>query len=229
VVPPYGARITSWSTNASESGGMAQLYTLKVLRKVGPATYVVVAHDGPRTLIEAALNEFPVDIAVQPGDIIGLHWHVASFSSSACEFIPTIPDDYVERSGDLGDGSSGDFIPHGGPYRLNVSAVVKPSSAFTLGKAKDNKRRGTATIAATVPGPGVLLVSGKGVKSATAAAGSMTVTGPGTVMLTVKPVGKSKKRLGSTGKAKVNPTISYTPTGGDPSSQSIKVKLKKKL
>ena len=32
-----------------------------------------------------------------------------------------------------------------------------------------------------------------------------------------------------TGKVKLNLAITYTPTGGDPSTQSVKVKLKKKL
>jgi hypothetical protein len=42
------------------------------------------------------------------------------------------------------------------------------------------------------------------------------------------------RRLGrfprlSNGKVKLNVAVTYTPTGGDPSSQSLEVKLKKKL
>ena len=32
-----------------------------------------------------------------------------------------------------------------------------------------------------------------------------------------------------TGKVKVKPKVTHTPTGGDPSTRSIKVKLKKRL
>jgi hypothetical protein len=38
---------------------------------------------------------------------------------------------------------------------------------------------------------------------------------------------KQKGTLNTTGKVKVKPTVTYTPTGGTPSTQSTKVKLKK--
>jgi hypothetical protein len=225
VVPPFGARIVSWSTNASMTSGNQLLYTLKVFRKLGAGSYRVVAHDGPRLLVPATLNTFAVDLAVQPGDIIGLHW-LQGGVTSACEFVASSADDYDEHSGSLGDGSSAnDFSSHGGDYRVNVSAVVKPSNQFTLGKVRNNRRRGTATVAATVPGPGVLSVSGKGVKAA--AARGVTVTAPGTVKLTIRARGKSKRRLATTGRAKVKPSITYTPADGDPNIEVKKVKLKR--
>jgi hypothetical protein len=58
---------------------------------------------------------------------------------------------------------------------------------------------------------------------------SKTVSAPGVVKLKIRAKGKQKAILNETGKVKVKPKITYTPTGGDPSTQSIKVKLKKKL
>jgi hypothetical protein len=55
------------------------------------------------------------------------------------------------------------------------------------------------------------------------------VSAPGEVQLLIQARGKKKTKLNRKGKVKVSPTITYTPTGGDPSSQSIDVKLKKKL
>ena len=52
-----------------------------------------------------------------------------------------------------------------------------PSNEFTLGKPKLNKRKGTARLAVTVPGPGELALSGNGVKAAGAAV-AKTVTAP---------------------------------------------------
>jgi hypothetical protein len=49
------------------------------------------------------------------------------------------------------------------------------------------------------------------------------------VELVVKGKGKKKKTLNKTGKVKLNLAITYTPAGGEPSTQSLKVKLKKKL
>jgi hypothetical protein len=226
VVPPYGATIVSWSTNASPE--TTQQYTFKVFRKLGPARFTVVAHDGPHLLVGGALNTFPVNIAVIPGDSIGVYFH-QGMASSACEFIAANADDYVEYVGGLSDGSSGDFTPHGGGYRVNVSAVVKPSSQFTLGSITRNRKKGTASVAVNVPGPGTLSLSGNGVKPAAAGAQtSAAVSGPGTVTLLVKAQAKARRKLNTTGKAKVNFAVAYTPTSGDPSSQTAKVKLRRR-
>jgi hypothetical protein len=68
-----------------------------------------------------------------------------------------------------------------------------------------------------------LTVTGKGLKTTGAspsAAGDLT--------LTLKASGKAKKRLAKSGKAKLNVTLSWTPTGGSAATQTDKVKLKKK-
>ena len=52
-----------------------------------------------------------------------------------------------------------------------------------------------------------------------------TVTAPGAVELLIKARGKKKRKLNETGKVK--PNVTFTPTGGDPSTQSRKLKLKK--
>jgi hypothetical protein len=40
---------------------------------------------------------------------------------------------------------------------------------------------------------------------------------------------RKARRLNDTGKVRLNVAITYTPTGGSPNTQSVKVKLKKKL
>ena len=45
----------------------------------------------------------------------------------------------------------------------------------------------------------------------------------------IKAKGKKKRKLNDTGKVTLNVAVTYTPTGGDPSTQSVKVKLKKNL
>ena len=96
-------------------------------------------------------------------------------------------------------------------------------------------KRGTAVLPVTVPGAGTLSLSGRGVAgqqasiSRAARAGGRAVASASTVKLVVKGKGKKKKTLNGTGKVKLNLAITYTPTGGDPSTQSMKVQLKKKL
>jgi hypothetical protein len=225
VVPGAGT-ITSWSHNARS--GANQTLTMKVFRKLAdPSTYMVVGHDGPRPLAASTLNTFPASVPVKPGDVLGLNR--ASPNTTACFFV--VPgESYLFSPGNLADGASGAFSSASN-IRFNISAEFVPSNAFTLGEAKRNKKKGTATLTVDVPNPGQLSGSGKGVKVASAAGAviSKTVTAPGAVKLTIKAKGKQRKTLNETGKVKLKPKITYTPTGGDPSTQSRKLKLKKKL
>ena len=128
----------------------------------------------------------------------------------------------------------------GGPWQVfsppnlldsEFAVFVKPSNAFTLGEITRNKRKGTATLTVNVPNPGDLTASGKGVTAsgASGAVISKAVIAPGAAQLLIKAKGKKKRKLNDTGKVKLNVAITFTPTGGDPSTQSLKVKLKKKL
>ncbi len=72
-----------------------------------------------------------------------------------------------------------------------------------------------------VPGPGKLVLSGKGIKGLT-----KLTKGAGPVTLAVKPSGKTRKVLEKTGRAKVKATLTFTPTGGIPSTRVVKLTLK---
>jgi hypothetical protein len=228
VIPATAPRgtITSWSHNAT--GGPDQTLTMKIFRKVAePATYMVVAHDGPRPLAPSTLNTFPTSIPVKPGDLLGFN-QASGGGGTQCRFpVPGEPD-HPLRFGNLADGDSGDFIFGDGGYRLNISAVLAPTNTFTLGATSRNKKKGTATLTATVPNPGELTGSGNGVKASSAGRGVISESvGAGQAQLLIKAKGKKKKQLNQKGKVKLSVAVTYTPTGGDPSTQSIKVKLKK--
>jgi hypothetical protein len=214
--------VTSWSHSAA--AGSAPL-TFKVYRGTGPNTYRVVGHDGPRTLASGVVNTFSgLRIPVRPNDVIGLH---TAGAATACEFNAPGDRSFV-RNGDLADGQEGTFTENPGE-RLNVTAVVAPDNRFTFGKVKLDKEKGTARLTLGVPNPGELTGSGKGVKVAGAAVISKSVPAAGPVNLKIGAKGKKKRKLNETGKVKVKPKITYTPAGGDPSTQSITVKLKKSI
>jgi Bacterial Ig domain/Low-density lipoprotein receptor repeat class B len=102
--------------------------------------------------------------------------------------------------------------------------VIPASNAFTLGKPKLNKRKGTAKLPASVPGPGALtLLKTKRVKAATA-----TASDAGQVRLRVRPRGGAKKTLIHRGKAKVTVQVTFSPVGGTPSTATKKIKLVRK-
>jgi hypothetical protein len=212
--------VTSWSHNAA--AGSAPL-TFKVYRGTGPNTYRVVGHDGPRALSSGVVNTFSgLRIPVRAGDVIGLN---TTGASTACEFDAPGERNFF-RNGDLADGQEGTFLESPGE-RVNVTALVEPDNRFTFGKVKLNEEKGTARLTLSVPNPGELTGSGKGVKVAGAAVISKTVPAAGPVNLKIGAKGRKKHKLNETGKVKVKPKITFTPTGGDPSTQSKKLKLRK--
>jgi hypothetical protein len=113
-------------------------------------------------------------------------------------------------------------------YRVLDHAIV--SNSFTIATIARNKKKGTATVTLNIPDAGELVGSGKGVKASSA---GMAVTsksvGTGQAKLVVKAKGKKRRKLNETGKVKLSLAITFTPTGGKPRTQSLKVKLKKKL
>ncbi len=107
-------------------------------------------------------------------------------------------------------------------------------SVFRLGKVKLHKDKGTATIPVTVPGPGKVTLTGKGVvkqRPASGARGALAraVGKAGKVKLLVKAKGKRKRTLNRNGKVKVKVKVTVTPTGGTRGSQTKRIKLKKTL
>jgi hypothetical protein len=221
VVPGNGT-ITSWTVEGGDDRGTL---TMKIFRKLGdPARFQVVGHAGPqvRTPGGVAGNTFPANVRVRPGDLLGLH----TVTATPCAFKDP-PGRLAILPGDLADGAAADFGP-ATEIALDIRAVFVPDNTFTFGGTTRNKNRGTATLTVNVPNPGDLTGSGMNVKAAGAAVISKTVTAPGDVKLTIRAKGKKRRKLNDTGQVTVKPAITYTPTGGDPSTQSRTLKLKKK-
>jgi len=97
------------------------------------------------------------------------------------------------------------------------------SAGLKVGKAKLNKRRGTAKLPVTVPGAGEVRVGGKGVGGA-----RKTVGGPATVKLKVAVRGRAKRKLNRRGRAKVKALVFYSPAVGDGAEATAKLKLRKR-
>ena len=230
VVPATGGvtawTLTSWSHNAAADVG--QELTMKVFRKVAdPLTYTVVGHDGPRSLTPSVVNTFQTNLPVRAGDVLGNNSKSPADNAS---YFTAAGESFIDLQPGLADGQTGTFaLRAADPLRLNVSAVLEPTNAFTLGPITRNKRKGTAILEVTVPNPGDLTVGGKGVRSAGGgtAVTSKAVSG-GSVRVTIRAKGKKKRKLKNIGKVKVKPKITYTPTGGAPNTQSRKVKLRKR-
>jgi hypothetical protein len=206
--------ITSWSTNSFNSGAT---YVFKVFRRTSdPDVFQVIARSEPHSLLPG-LNTVPVSIPVRSGDMIGIN---ESGAPNSCTFV--LPGDSVlSHPGDLSDGAAGEFSAVE-DVRLNLSAVLVPSNEFTLGTVTRDRRRGSASLTAYVSNPGLVTISGKGLKRQVA----RTVAVPGPVPFQIASAGSFKRRLERKGKVAVNPTVTFYPAGGDPASKSITVRLR---
>jgi hypothetical protein len=109
------------------------------------------------------------------------------------------------------------------PVEKPVEKATPPSNAITLGKVKQLAKKGIATLAVEVPGPGELVASGPKVKAVT-----LDPSAAGEESVTVKPTGKALTALKKRGKATVKVKLVFTPTGGTSSTTMATVVLIKK-
>ena len=205
--------ITSWSTRSSGAGAT---YVFKVFRRTSdPDIFQVIAH-APAHELTAGVNTVPVHIAVRSGDMIGLN---ESGSLNSCTF-SQLGDGLLTRPGGLADGSSGQFGPRN-DVRLNLSAVLAPSNDFSIDSVSRDRKHGTATVMMSVPNPGMLTISGKGLKKRPA----KNIAVAGMAQFNVAAVGKRKQKLERRGKVAMSPNLTFSPAGGDSATQTFTVKL----
>jgi hypothetical protein len=118
---------------------------------------------------------------------------------------------------------------HDNEFNSGIDSVSLASTlinTFTLGKL--TKKNGSATVALTVPGPGTLKLISVGKKGKPMPIKALTKhpAAPGKVKLSLKPTSWGKKKLEETGKLPFRVQLTYTPTGGTPTSQTLSGKLK---
>ncbi len=207
--------ITSWTTNSLGAGAT---YVLKIFRRTAdPEAFQVIAHSPPHVL-SSGTNNVPVNMHVESGDMLGYH---ESGPPNSCAF--TQPDDTVlRRTGNLADGTSGVFAPQDN-LRLNLLAVLVPDNTFTLGGITRDRKRGTATITVTTSNPGLVTISGKGMKKRS----PKNLAVKGAVTFPVATTGKTKHKLERKRHLMLAVNITFFPIGGDPSTQSVNLKLKR--
>jgi N-acetylneuraminic acid mutarotase len=100
---------------------------------------------------------------------------------------------------------------------------VAPSNRFTIGGTELNRRKGTARQQLNVPGPGSLVLQGRGIVSRT-----VPVAAPSLEVL-VKARGKARARLDRKGKVTVSAAFTYTPAGGEAATQTTPIVLSKNV
>lgn len=208
--------ITSWSTRSS--GGDAT-YVFKIFRRTtDPDVFQVIARAPPHELT-SGLNTVPVNIAVRSGDMIGVN---ESGDPNSCTFSQP-GDGVLTRGGSVAVGASGSFTPVN-DVRLNLSAVLVPSNEFGIVSITRDRKQGTATVIVKVSNPGVLALTGNGLKKRP----TRNVAVAGTVQFNIATAGTKKRKLEKRRNVTLTPTLTFSPSGGNPASFPFSVKLKLK-
>jgi hypothetical protein len=103
------------------------------------------------------------------------------------------------------------------------------NTSFTVGKARRNRKRGTARLPVDIPGAGKVAVSGKGIKPASVLAGASASALAHSSLATVpiRPKAKVRRKLNRRGRARVTVTVTYTRTDLDPVTKKVKLTLRK--
>lgn len=216
-IAKQAGRITSWTTYSS---GPAT-YAFKVFRRTSdPDAFQVVAQAPDQTLT-AGVQTLPVDLPVSSGDMIG--FHKLGMAAGSCTISAT-GDAVLQAPGDLSDGAAGTFFTLV-DRRLNLSANLVPSNEFHVTQITQDRHRGTATLVVQVSNPGVFTLSGKGLKKRQV---SKNVVGAGSLSFQLAAAGGPKRKLARKGAARIPVGLTFAPTGGDPSTQSVPVRLRMK-
>jgi hypothetical protein len=255
---PHGV-LTSWRFHSSgdSAAGAVRLKIFRYIGTGTDLVFKVLAESSLKTLQADTAYDFKERIPVDQGDLLGLT--AVGDAEVGITVPGTPENRLAQfGGGDIPPGETGTATIAWPDLRPSVVATVEPDAdadgfgddtqdkcpvdkttqalcQFSFGRLERNKRRGTALLPVTVPGAGTLSLSGRGVAgrqastSRAASAGGRAAASASTVKLMVKGKGKKRKTLNRTGKVKLNLAITYTPTGGEPSAQSVKVKLKKKL
>jgi hypothetical protein len=223
ISSPVNGTVVRWRIRVGDS---TRVTNFRIIRPLGGGSFTGGGTSLSVTPPTGATTTYAAQLPIRIGDNIGLDCCDPGVFEPDAEFFVTgnaaVRNEWQPR---LADGGAGRAPLRTNAYEVALNADIDPTSRFTLDEITRNRNKGTAKIIATVPNPGVLAGSGKGVNAAVL---SRKVRAPGRVRLLIKAKGKKKLKLNSMGKVRVRPEITYTPTGGSTNSRSVKVKLIKR-
>ncbi len=207
---------------------------------VGDATAVWRRSNGSNEIIQAAgydadapelrslsipssgMVGVPVPFSVNPFDVWPIASTTFSFGDGASAAGASVAHTYAAKGTYRVTVASQDAA--GTPVAAGGTISILPSNDFSIGGLSLSRKKGTGALAVTVPGPGKLVLSGKGVEKAT-----KRVKRARRVKLPIRARGKALKALKKRGKVRLPLAIAFTPDGGNTLVKYEKVMLIKKL
>lgn len=121
-------------------------------------------------------------------------------------------------------------VDNQGIFNAGVDSVAiqstPPSNAVALGKPTFNKKKGSARLAVTVPGPGTLTIADVKTTKTRIKAKALAATAAGRLNLPVKPTKSARQTLKNKGRLKLKVAVTFTPTGGSAATATRKLTLR---
>jgi hypothetical protein len=235
LLAPFDGRIVRWRIKIAAPGG-SYLYALRVLQPLPGGSYRGDGSGPPQTAPSVGINTLTLTnpLLIKAGELVGVDCPNGAPSPSRTTGGGVPPTStYAYWAPPLADGAQApptNQLP-GEEVLVNADVAPIPPNGFTFGKVKKHPNKGTATLPVNLPGPGTVALSGKGLKGKQLQVSSTAKSAAQVVKLLIKAKGKAKGALGSSGHAKVKPSVTYTPVGevtGVPNTLSRKIKLIKR-
>lgn len=235
---PTKGIVTSFRIKTGASTRVGETVTFR-LGQFAPVTPVRAsgAGTGPTvTLHGPGVFTVPANLVVKPGDHVGID---TSLSGAFARLADACPTDASGAGVVIFHPPLIDLAPlqledANGRCELLVNAEVVPSSKVFIGDQKNQKytvnKKGKIILPIELPGPGGIKISGKGLarQGGASKAGTFarTFDAAGTVKLPLKLSRKKLQRVAAKGKGGLRLTVTFTPVGGEPGTQTVKLKLK---
>lgn len=223
LASPVNGTVVRWRIRAA---GLTEVTNFRIIHHTGITQFSGAGTSPQVTPPANATTTYDVQLPIGVGDAIGLdccdpgpaEFFVSDLSgfSVLSEWTPA-----------LGTPTSSS------PYAIALNADIEPTNAFRVDGIVHNWKKGRATLTVVAPNAGQVIASGRGVLRTAALVTvpppEVTPESPNPAQLPIKATGKKKRKLNETGKVKLKLAVTYTPTGGSPNTQSVKVTLKKKV
>jgi hypothetical protein len=234
--PPGGPFVPPADLSAP---GSDALFPRVALSRTGDAAVIWRRYNGANEIVQAAGYDAnppearslslpaaatvgePVPVSFEPFDVWPLSSTLLDFGDGASASAASASHAYGSPGTYRVTASVSDRTGTSGSAAAEITILA--SNDFRLGKLKRNMRRGTASLVVQVPGPGGVLLFGRGVKRVAKRAGRA-----GTVRLPVRAAGKAAKQLRRRGKARLRLRVRFSPDGGPAAERRRAVVLKKK-
>ena len=128
----------------------------------------------------------------------------------------------VERFGEPGTPSPSCVVP-AAEETVKVTLLEAPSNRIRFAGLVRNRRNGSAILFVRVPGPGRLILHGRGIRTL-----ARTVQQARRVGLPVRPKVRLRHFLKKHGKGRIRAKVTFKPTGGTPNTIEKPIVLKRK-